>query len=171
MPPLNSLILLAGGLLGVLAVDPTIQKESARRNGYDEAKLAQDVPFQPLGANWTTFYFTNAGSYGYPRFQVTRASALDTTFVEIVDLYCVGDSFTAYLQGPSGLFASLDSTEPTTVACSPYTADPDTAWMNPAWARTTLALPVLGTYNLTVVMRASPYSAGAMAARSITPSA
>lgn len=167
----KALILACSAIAGISAeICPDEEKRSM--NGYDESKAAQEALIPITDDLWHLFYFTNAGSHGFPRYQTTIFSPSSVVAMDFTDLYCSGDSFTIYTEGPLGYFSVDNSSNPTSVSCDPYTTDPATAFfaLTP-WARRIVILPpIVGTYNFTIVMRESPYSAGAMALRRvITP--
>ena len=158
---------LACSAIAGIAAEGRLDEEERKLNGYAESKLSQDTLIPLTGTEWHLFYFTNAGSHGFPRFQVTLGP-LGSPLVDLTDLYCTGDTFTVYVENGLGPIGISNSTDSPVASCNTYTTDPQSAWNNPGpWAHQTILLPVLGTYNITVVMRASPYSAGAMAIRRV----
>ncbi len=169
-------------LLPALAVEDQAGPTCKDLNGFPPELLGkrgailfdgQDVgsiPIQiisPADPNWHPFLFTNAGSYGSPRFQVTTTQAFAPW--QATDYYCAGDQFQIFVTR-----VSTNSTTSTNTflpaygaSCANYTTDPATAYANihQVWSTTKGALGPADTYIFTFYTLLSPFSAGKAAFR------
>lgn len=110
---------------------------------------------------WAPFFFDNVGSWAFPQFQITITNNTAFTRTQWVDAFCAGDAFTVYFLTNQGLNGSYNGRDPVGVAsCNNYTLDPSVAASRAAFSWGSLNTAIRGTYNITIVPRMSPFSAG-----------
>lgn len=127
-----------------------------------------DIPIvilSPSDTTWHPFLFTNAGSYGNLRFQVTGI-LLGSTW-QFTDYYCAGDRFQVFVTDPLNNNITFTSSLPGATSCANHTTDPNVANLDPeaTWSRTSGIFILPGTYTFTFYTLASPFSAGKAAFR------
>ncbi len=128
----------------------------------DLQKAQLDTTYVVLVNNtWTPFFFDNVGSWASPQFQITVTNSTAFTNIAWVDTFCAGDAFTAYFFSNQAPNISLNGRTPSGVAsCTNFTLNPNVAVSAPAFTWGSLSTVTTGTYNITLVPRISPYSAG-----------
>ena len=184
---LSSLILTGVASLTLLSLALAVEDQQAGlvcegSNGFPPELLGKrggvitygrdvaSIPIQivsPADTTWHSFLFTNAGSYGNVRFQVTTTQAF--ALWSATDYYCAGDRFQIFVTR-----VSTNSTTSTNTflpaygaSCANYTTDPTTAYNNPhqVWSTTKGSLGPADTYIFTFYNLLSPFSAGKAAFR------
>lgn len=121
---------------------------------------------------WTQFYFSEVGQLPYSRWTFD-IPATDKCSLQVVDSFCTGDRFEATRRLDNGQEIPLLSTPPvpynpaiaeqirlgSTVNCTPFTTDAETAWASSAWSKGQVALQP-GNYKLILKSLLAPYGSG-----------
>lgn len=125
-------------------------------------KAQLDTTYVVLTNNtWTPFFFDNVGSWAFPQFQITITNRTAFTSFQWVDTFCAGDAFTVYFFSRQTFNSSFNGRDPVGVAsCANYTLDPAVASSRAAFSWGSLNTAAVGVYNITVIPRISPFSAG-----------
>lgn len=116
-------------------------------------------------------YFTNTNSRVFPT--IVYYSSGTSTHIQLADIYCGGDMFSVQrtnldtnVTDPTVLLSSTIVGVP---SCSNYTLNPNSAFTNSTtWSLFSNIYAGGGNYQLTIVARSSPFSAGAALIRRIT---
>lgn len=116
-------------------------------------------------------YFTNTNSRIFPTIVYYSSGA--SAHIQMVDLYCGGDMFSVQrtnldtnVTDPTVLLSSTIVGVP---SCSNYTLNPNSAFTNSTtWSLFSNIYAGSGNYQLTIVARSSPFSAGAALIRRIS---
>lgn len=123
----------------------------------------------PPNNTWIPFFFDNVGSWAFPQFQVTITNTTALTRIQWTDAFCAGDAFAAYFFSTS-LNTSFNGRNPSGVAsCGTYVLDPTVAFSQAAFSAGSFNSASPTTYNVTLVARVSPFSAGRGYARVLYP--
>lgn len=121
---------------------------------------------------WTQFYFSEPGQLPYSRWTFD-IPANQKCNLQVVDAYCTGDRFEADRRLDNGQEVFLLSTPPvpynpaiaeqirlgSSVNCTPFTTDAETAWASSSWSKGQVALQP-GNYKLILKSLLAPYGSG-----------
>ena len=149
-------------LLAVAVADVAV----GRRNGYDpELRPKRMMVDQEITTDWTTFYFTNQGSYAFPTFSITPNTG---DSIQVTDYFCCGDTFTVYIDFPTvPLAVAFNTSDPAVVSCDTYQLDPLLAFIGGQFSILSYTFVSTDPANITIVANTSPFTSGGGAIRKV----